>query len=661
MDSEEIDTIAVLGAGTMGHGIAEVAALGGFQVRLRDINEELVDQGYEQIEWSLGKLVEQGQIGQTRADAALDRVEPVVEMSQAVENVDLVIEAVPERLEIKRDVFSEASKYAPKETIFATNTSSLSVTEIGAATDRPALTCGMHFFNPPVKMELVEVIAGDETTSETLDTIVDLSRAFEKTPIRVEKDTPGFVVNRVLVPMLNEATWLVYENEATMQTVDATARYELGLPMGAFELTDQVGIDVALDVLEYVHSELGSKYEPCPLLSEKVESGELGKKTEIGFYDYRDEKPISIQRDAADPDLADRLLAIMANEVGALVGDSVTDLDSIDTALKLGAGFPEGPAAQADAVGVKVLGQQLKELDAASDSDRYQISDGFAEVIDRGGFRVDQNGDASGNEMSDFETLRIERPTEYVGSIVLDRQHRLNALTPTVLEEIPIAVEQLEEMDDVRAIFLRGAGDRAFSVGADIQAMSEIWGDPHGAIELSRAGQKAFGRLQESTLPVIAAIDGYCLGGGMELATAADIRIAATGATFGQPERDLGLLPAWGGTQRLAQVIGEGPAKEIILTGERYDANEMSGFGFVSEVVDREEFTERSLDLAESIAEGPPIALGHAKRAMNVGRSNREAGLEVEAQAFGHLITTDDLNEGVSAFLEDRDPEFSGK
>ena len=656
MDVEDIDTIAVLGAGTMGHGIAEVAAMAGFEVKLRDINEELVADGYEQIEWSLGKLVEHDRITDNEATSSLERIEPVVPIEEAVSEADFVIEAVPEQMEIKRSVFDDVSLHAPADAIFASNTSSLSISEIASVTDRPERFCGMHFFNPVVRMDLVEVIAGAESAESILDTTEALAETMDKTPVRVHKDSPGFIVNRVLVPLLNEAAWMLHTDEADMATIDATAKYEIGLPMGAFELCDQVGIDVAYHVLEYIHSKLGDAYEPCPVLAEKVESEEFGKKTGKGFYSYED-GGVSIPTDAGSADLATRFIGVVANEVGYLVEDDVATLDAIDTAMQLGTGFPEGPAKLADSYGLDTLIDHLDQRFAETNAARYAVSDGLKEAAAAGGFYPD---DSATERDDQFDDLRIEFPSEHVGHIVIDRSHRMNAISPTVLEELPKAVNVLEEKD-VRSIVLSGDGDRAFSAGADIQAMASVWGDSRNAVKLAQKGQTAFGVLQETEIPVIAAIDGYCLGGGMELATAADLRVASDRSTFGQPERDLGLLPGWGGTQRLAKLVGMGRAKEIIFTGEHYEAEKMEAYGFINQVFQASEFEERALDYAKQIASGPPIAIGYAKRAMNLGVTDEAAGLEIEARSFGQLTVTEDLNEGISAFLEDREPEFSGK
>ncbi len=654
MNVEDIETIAVLGAGNMGHGIAEVAALAGYEVRLRDINEELVEEGYDQLEWSVGKLEEKDQISEEEADAALDRVTPLVDLEETVSGADFIIEVVPEKMDIKQDVYQEVEQYAPEEALFATNTSSLSITDLAEVTERPEQFCGMHFFNPPVRMQLVEVISGEHTAEETLETTEALAEEFGKTPVRVRKDSPGFIVNRVLVPLMNEAAWLVEDDVATIEEVDSATKFDMGLPMGSFELADQVGIDVGYHVLEYMHETLGDAYEPCPLLEEKVEAEELGKKTGKGFYDYEEGDGADIPTDAGTEEIQTRLLAVMANEVAKLIENDVAPAADIDEAVMLGAGFPDGPAKIADEHGLESLYETLSELHDETGAARYEPATYLEERAGEGFYEQDEESDA------DFETIRVEYPGDMVGKIVIDRPHRMNTINIDLIDELSAAIDYLEDDDDVRAILLVGEGDDAFSAGADVQSMASS-ADPLDAADLSAKGTKIFGKLEECSMPVVAGIDGYCLGGGMELSMCADLRVASKRTEFGQPELDLGLIPGWGGTQRLPHIVGEGRAKEIILTADRYDAEEMESFGFVNEVVENNELEDTAYELAASLAAGPPIAHKFAKRAMHRGRDDTEAGLEIESQAFGHLVGTDDLMEGITAFMGDSEPEFEGK
>jgi enoyl-CoA hydratase/3-hydroxyacyl-CoA dehydrogenase len=658
MELDEVETIAVLGAGNMGHGIAEVAALAGYDVHLRDIKEEFVQNGYEQIEWSLGKLAEKDQISEEEADAALDRVTPLVDLGEAVATVDVIIEAVPEKMEIKKDVYADVEANAPDHAIFATNTSSLSITELSEVTERPEQFCGMHFFNPPVRMQLVEVIAGDHSSDETLDLIEDLAEAMGKTPVRVRKDSPGFIVNRILVPLMNEAAWMVYEDEATIAEVDSTAKFDIGLPMGLFELTDQVGLDVGQHVLEYMHDVLGEAYRPCPLSQEKLENEHLGKKTGKGFYDYED-GGADVPTDQARDDVKYRLLAVTANEVAGLIQNDVADADAIDEAVMLGAGFPNGPARMADDAGLATLVETLDDLHEETGEERYETVDYLRELAESGG-TFHGSDDDEAEETMEFDTIRVEYEGR-VGQIVLDRPHRMNTISADLLNDLDSAVDALADDDEVRTILVTGEGEKAFSAGADVQSMAAGGADPIAAVELSRKGQETFGKLETCDMLVVAGIDGYCLGGGMELSMCADLRIASERSQLGQPEHNLGLLPGWGGTQRLPNIVGEGRAKEIIYTADRYSAEEMADYGFVNEVVGNDELQAEAMAMAQKLAGGPPIAQRYTKRAMLAGRHDTDAGLEIEAQAFGALYNTDDLMEGITAFIGDRDPEFEGE
>jgi enoyl-CoA hydratase/3-hydroxyacyl-CoA dehydrogenase len=658
MELDEVETIAVLGAGNMGHGIAEVAALAGYDVTLRDIKEEFVQNGYEQIEWSLGKLAEKEQISEDEADAALDRVTPLVDLGEAVSNADVIIEAVPEKMEIKKDVYADVEANAPDHAVFATNTSSLSITELSEVTERPEQFCGMHFFNPPVRMQLVEVISGAHSSDETLDLIEDLAEAMGKTPVRVHKDSPGFIVNRILVPLMNEAAWTVESGDATIAEVDSTTKFDIGLPMGSFELADQVGIDVGFHVLEYMHEVLGDAYEPCPLLAEKVEAEELGKKTGKGFYDYED-SGADVPTDQAREDVKHRLLAVTANEVAGLIQNDVADADAIDEAVMLGAGFPNGPARMADDAGLATLVETLDDLHEETGEERYEAVDYLRELADSGD-SFHGSGDDESEETMEFDTIRVEYEGR-VGHVVLDRPHRMNTISADLLDDLDSAIDALADDDEVRAVLVTGEGEKAFSAGADVQSMAAGGADPIAAVELSRTGQQTFGKLETCDMPVVAGIDGYCLGGGMELSMCADIRIASERSQLGQPEHNLGLLPGWGGTQRLPNIVGEGRAKEIIYTADRYSAEEMADYGFVNEVVGNDELQAEAMAMAEKLAGGPPIAQRYTKRAMLAGRHDTDAGLEIEAQAFGALYNTDDLMEGITAFIGDRDPEFEGE
>jgi 3-hydroxybutyryl-CoA dehydrogenase len=277
--------VAVIGAGTMGHGIAQVFGQGGHTVVLSDLDAAALERAQAQIERSLGKLAEKGKIAAADRTAALSRIEFTLDLAD-VTAADLVVEAVVEKLDVKRELFAELDRITKPATILASNTSSISITRLGAATRRPDRVIGMHFMNPVPLMALVEVIRGQATSDETTRTVMDLSRSLGKTPVEVN-DFPGFVSNRVLMPMINEAIFAVFEGVAKPEAIDEVMKLGMNHPMGPLTLADFIGLDVCLAILEVLHDGLGDpKYRPCPLLKRMVDAGWLGRKSGRGFYTY---------------------------------------------------------------------------------------------------------------------------------------------------------------------------------------------------------------------------------------------------------------------------------------------------------------------------------------------------------------------------------------
>jgi 3-hydroxybutyryl-CoA dehydrogenase len=277
--------VAVIGAGTMGNGIAQVFGQGGHAVVLSDIDAAALERARAQIDRSLGKLAEKGKIAAADRTAALSRIEFTRDLAD-VTAADLVVEAVVEKLDVKRELFAELDRITKPATILASNTSSISITRLGAATRRPDKVIGMHFMNPVPLMALVEVIRGQATSDETTRTVMDLSRSLGKTPVEVN-DFPGFVSNRVLMPMINEAIFAVYEGVAKPEAIDEVMKLGMNHPMGPLTLADFIGLDVCLNILEVLHHGLGDpKYRPCPLLKRMVDAGWLGRKSGRGFYPY---------------------------------------------------------------------------------------------------------------------------------------------------------------------------------------------------------------------------------------------------------------------------------------------------------------------------------------------------------------------------------------
>lgn len=280
-----ISRIAVLGAGTMGHGIAHAAISSGYDTHLYDISPDALDQGRSSVETILGKSVDLGKMSGAQADVVVRRLTTTTSLETALEQSNFVIEAVPERLDVKLALFAEVDRLVPPHVILATNTSALSITELASSTSNPARVAGMHFFNPVHKMRLIEIVHALETAPATLEAIAQVARQMGKDTV-VVRESPGFITTRVNASIGNEAFYMLMEGVASARDIDKALKLGLNHPMGPFELVDWVGLDTRLSILEYLHRSMGEKYRPCPLLAQYVKAGRLGRKTGRGVYEY---------------------------------------------------------------------------------------------------------------------------------------------------------------------------------------------------------------------------------------------------------------------------------------------------------------------------------------------------------------------------------------
>jgi enoyl-CoA hydratase/3-hydroxyacyl-CoA dehydrogenase len=604
MEADKVKKVAVLGAGVMGHGIAQVASVAGYKVAVRDIAKEFLDKAEAGVKNSLSRFVNRGRMSQEDMDAALSRIEFTLNLDEAVKGAQLVIEAIPERMDLKHKVWTEAAAKAPKNAILATNTSSLSITKIAESVPNPERFTGMHFFNPPAIMKLVEVIQGEKTSESTVMAVQELARKMGKTPVWVKKDAPGFIVNRILITYLNEAGKLL--DKYDMEQIDAAMQHKAGMPLGPFMLSDLIGLDIVYNILKVFEQNIGSDYAPCARITELYETNKLGRKTGEGFYGY--ETRPSVTEDQAEGFDVKLLLKPFVEEAEKVVAEGIAYEEDVDNAMKLGANLPRGPFEMK----LMGLGEEKPVLTEKKDG---------------------------------ILTITINRPG------------KLNSMTTEMLKIISSILDEATEDKSIRCILFKGAGDRAFCAGADISQFPKL--DVKGARELSRIGQSTYSKIIKVPKPVVAAVNGYCLGGGNELALHCDFRLASEKASFGQPEVNLGLITGWGATYVLPRLVGKPLASEMMMTGRRLNAKEALSVGLVNAVYPVEEFEEKVQEFVKALVEGPPLAIAAMKKLVNL--EDLEIASNSEADEFSNLWNYKDLMEGINAFNERRKPEFKGE
>src|SRR5919201_210127 len=289
MSLSTINKMTILGSGVMGHGIAQVSAMAGYNVALRDIEQSFLDKAMEKIKWSLNKMVEKQKLSQADADKIFARITPVVDLKQALKGADLLIEAVPEDMNLKKKVYAEVDSFADVKMLYASNTSTLPITEMAALTNRPDRFIGLHFFNPPQLMPLVEVIPGGRTNDSMVAMAMEFVKKVGKQPVLCKKDVAGFIVNRVFIPLVHEAVYCQERDNVPMSTIDSAVKFKMSFPMGIFELADYTGLDVIHKATVEMYSRDRAVINPHPKIKQLFEEGNLGQKSGKGFYDYKGE------------------------------------------------------------------------------------------------------------------------------------------------------------------------------------------------------------------------------------------------------------------------------------------------------------------------------------------------------------------------------------
>jgi enoyl-CoA hydratase/3-hydroxyacyl-CoA dehydrogenase len=624
----EIKKVGVVGCGLMGAGIAQVAAQAGYQTIERELNDEMLEKGLGHISAFLDKGVAKKKMSQATRDATWERISGTTDVAGLAE-CDLVIEVIFENLEAKQELFKELDAVCHEGTIFASNTSSLSIADMAAACGRPERVAGLHYFFPSVINQLLEVIATEGTAPEVVEALMQYSRATGKVPILV-KDAPGFAVNRYFVPWLNEAARMLDDGLADIPTIDAAACEAYKIGMGPFALMNATAIPITYHSAVSLAEALGDFYTPAAALTAQFEAKQ----------NWELEGEVD---EAAKQAVADRLLGVAFGVASQLVSEGIASVDDTDRGALVGLRWARGPFGMMNDLGLDKTLQLVEQVAQAHDS-----------------FAVPENlkKQAASGEPWPLRNVKLE-VKDGVATIWMNRPEAMNALNETVLQELKEVVAQVRADGSVRAVIISGEGP-AFVAGADIRTMldkdlSEIRG-------FTSFGLRVLSDIERLPMPVIAAINGFALGGGLELALACDIRLASTQARLGFPEVGLGIMPGLGGTQRATRLIGKGWASELIFAGNQISAEEAASIGLVNRVVPHQELLTEANRLARRIARQGPIAVAQAKAAVNQAlQTGLDDGLDFELEAGLKTFETDDQKEGMMAFLERRRPEFKGK
>ena len=359
-----VKNITVLGSGVMGHGIAQVSATAGYNVVLRDIKQEFLDKAMEKIKWSLDKLVSKEKISKEEGDSIFARITPIVDLNEAVKNAELVIEVVPEIMDLKKSVYAELDKAAGPEVIFASNTSTLPITEIANTTSRPEKFIGIHFFNPPQLMKLVEVIPGEKTGQEITELTQEFVKSVNKQAVLCRKDVPGFIINRLFIPMVHEACFAQDRTNATLEEIDSAVKFKLGFPMGIFELADFTGMDVIHKATTEMHLRDKKVINPHPTIEKMFDEKKLGQKSGEGYYKYSDDKyeRVTLSEELAQKFNPIQLVANILNNAAWLITNGASDIEEIEKAAQLGLGLKKPLFETAKEIGIKNIVEELNKL-----------------------------------------------------------------------------------------------------------------------------------------------------------------------------------------------------------------------------------------------------------------------------------------------------------
>ena len=683
-----VQSVAIIGAGNMGSGIAQKSATEGFSVQMVDREQQWVDRGHATIDKFLQEALERRIFRPEQAERIKSSITGVVGNENVSPDTDLVIEAVFEDFEIKREIFSSLDSTCGEHTILATNTSSLSVNELAQQVGRKDRFVGMHWFYHPAKNRLVEIIPAETTSQETMDAVEQYCKTMGKVII-VCKDRPGFVVNRFFVPWINEACRLLEEGVATTAQIDAVACREFRIGLGPFALMNLTGPTIALHSSDYLSEQLSvPRFAGAGNMRALVDEGEMWGIGEDGDCDEEAARKIK-----------ERLMGQAFAVCSQIVEEGICSMEDVDRGAKVGLRWTNGPFELANRIGVTEASRMALEYAELAGLDIPEWFSGRTEPFE-------------------FSYVDVDVDEDGIATVLINRPEAMNALNVTVVGQLGDVMEGLNSRSDVSTIVLEGAG-KAFVAGADVKFfVDKIEEDSFSEIEdFTKDGHRVLGLIEGSPHTTIALTTGLALGGGLELALSCDYRVGTEKTMLRFPETSIGIYPGLGGTQRATRVCGIEAARFAVLAGNFMDAGAARALGLITHLVDASEVTGTvreisSIGKPEDKYPGSPSDPSHPVSAMskafysdsnmasllsgqvpegfdpedrNVARqlkslsraapvsvriasdlldkalvTDLESGLQLELDALEEIFATKDAREGLSALVEGRRPEYVG-
>ncbi len=676
-----IQKVGVIGAGAMGSGIAQKIAQEGINTVMVDIKDEFVQKGINSIKKTLSEGVKRGKFTNEQTEEILKRIRGTTNINE-VKNTDLVIEAVPEDIKIKKDLFKHLNMICKEKTVFASNTSSYSITELATSSNRDDRFLGLHFFYHPAKNRLLEIIPGKKTSQKTISLATNFSRLIGKIAIQVN-DASGFAVNRFFVPWLNESTRFLEEGVANIPTIDEIAKKIFKIGMGPFVLMNVTGIPIAYHSAVGLGNKLGIFYKPSNCLTqqfEKHENWELNGEIDTSKADIIEE----------------RLLGTVFIVACSLLEEKVSTIEDIDRGAKIGLRWSLGPFEMMNKYGIKrsyeIVTKYVKKYPMLK----------IPLILKQ---KYEQNKEWTFN----YVELKIK---DNIAKICINRPDVMNAINEEVISQLDKQFTTAEKYHNVKAIVLEGAG-KAFVAGADIQYfINKIEKNKIDDIyRFTQYGQEVLNKIDNSKKLVIAKLNGLALGGGVEIALAADTIIATEKGSIGFPETGIGIYPGLGGTQRTTRYIGKELAKYLIFTGKILDSKNAASIGLIEYVVPSDEIDQKIIKLvnkknilnksskrkvelpedfkqikeyfsdnniqkvlsgsgdlnelgrkiAKIVSYKAPIAIKLANRIIDEGTHlDLQEGLVLELRHLKEIFSTKDALEGLNSVLTQQRPVFKG-